>query len=135
MLSQYIFYVKIKSFYIIYDTCCSQKLENDVKIQHWCCHKYIKMLDMPQSFFDDSNVSNDCTKFQVHKKCLITFLSWPICLKKTLRIYGRCTFSLGCHGNHLSLIWKMKNLTKGAWDDFDNWQKIFSVLKEEKSEI
>ena len=38
---EHIFHVKIKSFYKFYDTSCSQKLQNDVKIRHWWRHRYV----------------------------------------------------------------------------------------------
>ena len=70
-------------------------------------------------------------KFQVHTQCL-TYLPWPICLKKTpqdfwgghspLQSAKETTF-------HSSERWK--NFIKDAWNDFDNTgKKHFSYLDE-----
>ena len=47
-----IFYVKIKSFCKIYDTCCGQKLQNDEKNDIDDVTNTSKMSDMPQNFFN-----------------------------------------------------------------------------------
>ena len=57
ILSKYIFYVKIKSFYNLYDTCCSQKLKSNEKIRHWWSHKYVKNVGYASKHFRDYNAS------------------------------------------------------------------------------
>ena len=77
ILSNDIFYVKIKSFYKLYDTCCSQKLQNDEN-PTLMRHKYVKNVSSPYNVFN-----------------LVAMVNMSE--KNTSRF-------MGCHGNHLQLI-------------------------------
>ena len=103
--------MKIKSFHTLYGNCCSQKLQNDEKNRHKWRHKYVK------------NVKICLTTFWVISTCLdycICKVSSPY---KVFNLFAVATMSektpidlwggvhpppLGCHWNHLPLIWKIK---------------------------
>ena len=51
----------MKSFYKLYDTCCSQKLQNDEKIRHWWRHKCVKNVGYATTFWIIPTCLGDCT--------------------------------------------------------------------------